>query len=220
MLLQDDLKRRGLDNRVSVALYSPEPGPMPVTGQENSAAVRAMVEAAGVKYFPQHTVAEVDPAARRVKFQNGSEAGYSLLVYIPPHRPPLALRNSGLTGEPGWVSVDRHSLETSHSDVFALGDVTMVPLKVGMPLPKAGTFAHGQAKAVATTIAQRVTGKGSAGRFDGFGECFVEVGGGRAGMGKGNFYAEPAPDVRLRPPSRRWRWGKALYARWWLWRWL
>jgi sulfide:quinone oxidoreductase len=220
MLLQDDLKRRGLAGRVSVTLYSPEPGPMPVTGAENSAKVRVMVEASGVKYFPQHTVASVDPAARKIKFQNGAETEYSLLVYIPPHRPPLMVKDSGLTGESGWVAVDRHSMETKFPGVFAIGDVTMVPLKMGLPLPKAATFAQGQAKAVAATIAAQIKSKGPEGRFDGFGECFIEAGGGRAGMGSGDFYAEPAPQVALRRVSRRWHWGKVMFERWWLWRWL
>ena len=218
MLLQDDFKRRGLAGQVSVALYTPEPGPMPVTGPDNSAKVRAMVEAAGVKYNPQHAAASVDPASRKIKFQNGAETDYSLLVYVPPHAAPAVVRNAGLVSESGWVSVDRHTMETKFPGVYAIGDVTMVPLKVGMPLPKAGTFAHGQAKAVAASIAAKVTGKGAPGRFDGFGECFIEAGGGRAGMGSGDFYAEPAPQVRLRPVARRWHWGKVLFEKWWLWR--
>jgi sulfide:quinone oxidoreductase len=56
--------------------------------------------------------------------------------------------------------------------------------------------------------------------FDGYGKCFLETGDGRAGLGAGNFYAEPTPDVKLRAPSRWWHWGKVLFERAWLSRWL
>ena len=48
--------------------------------------------------------------------------------------------------------------------------------------------------------------------------CFVEVGKGMAGMGSGNFYAEPSPDVRLRSPNQIWHLGKILHEKYWLWR--
>lgn len=45
-----------------------------------------------------------------------------------------------------------------------------------------------------------------------------EAGGGRAGIGKGNFYAEPTPQVELRGPSLFWHAGKILYEKYWLYR--
>jgi sulfide:quinone oxidoreductase len=94
--------------------------------------------------------------------------------------------------------------------------VTTIPLAHGKPLPKAGVFAHAQAEAVASQLLQRIRGRGAASRFDGHGGCFVETGGGRAGFGSGNFYAEPAPQVRLQPPSRWQRLRKLLLERYWL----
>ena len=41
-----------------------------------------------------------------------------------------------------------------------------IVLGIGKPLPRAGVFAHGQAHAVADTIAHAITGTGEAGRFD------------------------------------------------------
>jgi sulfide:quinone oxidoreductase len=100
--------------------------------------------------------------------------------------------------------------------VFAIGDVAGIPLAMGKPLPKAGVFAHHQAEVVADNLAASWTGRGERRAFGGWGECFVETGDGRAGYGAGNFYAEPAPTVRLRAPSRWGHWGKV----WFEWRWL
>jgi sulfide:quinone oxidoreductase len=91
---------------------------------------------------------------------------------------------------------------------------------IGRPLPKAGVLAHNEAEVLAHNIACEVTGRGAARRFTGDGSCFVETGDGRAGFGSGNFYADPAPKIRLKPPSRLLHWGKIAYEKYWLWRWL
>jgi sulfide:quinone oxidoreductase len=222
MLIEDHLRRRGVDGSGAVQLdmYAAEPGPMGVAGPAVSAAVRGMVEAKGIRYHPEHQVTAVDPASRRLSFSNGVSADFDLLVYVPPHRVPPVLAAAGLTGASGWVETNRHTLETRHPGVYALGDATAIPLKLGKPLPKAGVFAHAQALVVAANLAAEWSGSTRRRSFDGVGQCFVETGGGRAGYGAGNFYAEPVPDVRLRAPSRRWHWGKVLYEWQWFRRWL
>jgi sulfide:quinone oxidoreductase len=77
-------------------------------------------------------------------------------------------------------------------------------------------FAHGEAEVVARNIAHAITGKGTPARFDGHGECFIEIGDGKAGLGGGNFYAEPTPVVKLHAPSRRWHLGKVWFEKSWL----
>src|SRR3972149_438901 len=136
-------RRGGVRGKTQIDLYAAEPGPMGVAGPEVSKAVRGMVEAKGIAYHPEHQIREVDPVARRLKFANGAEASFDLLAYVPPHRAPRVVREAGLTGETGWVPVNRHTLETKHARVYALGDVAGILLKLGKPLPKAGVLAHG-----------------------------------------------------------------------------
>jgi sulfide:quinone oxidoreductase len=217
LLVDDYLRRHGRRERTTIDFYAAEPGPMMVAGAAVSAGVRAMVESHGIGYHPEHQVKSVDPRARRIEFANGASAEFDLLLYVPPHRAPEAARAAGLTNDSGWIPVDRHTLATRFADVYAVGDITVIPLKMGRPLPKAGVFAHGQAEAVAHTIAHAWTGSGAPGRFNGEGMCFIETGGGRAGMGSGNFYAEPLPDVNLRQPGLLWHGAKVLYEKYWLW---
>jgi sulfide:quinone oxidoreductase len=87
---------------------------------------------------------------------------------------------------------------------------------MGRPLPRAGVFAHARGDVVAQHMALASTGRGSPKRFDGASACFIETGDGRAGMGQGDSFAEPLPDVKLRAPSRLWHGAKVLYARDWL----
>jgi sulfide:quinone oxidoreductase len=219
MLIEHHCRKRKIREKTQIDLYAAEPGPMGVAGPDVSKAVRQMVEAKGIAYHPEQQITEADPAARRLKFGNGAEASYDLLAYVPPHRAPRVVRESGLVGESGWISVDRHTMQTKQERVFALGDVVSIPLKLGKPLPKAGVFAHAEAEAVARNIVRAITDKGKPAAFDGEGECFIETGDGKAGFGKGNFYAEPVPQVKIHPPGRHWHAGKVLFEKDWLRRW-
>lgn len=219
LLLEAECRRRGLRERTEISLYAAEPGPMGVAGPEVSKAVRQMVESRGIAYYPQHQVTAVAVPERRLSFGHGSSADFDLLAYVPPHRAPRVVREAGLLGDSGWVAVDRHSMETGFPGVYAIGDVVSIPLSLGKPLPKAGVFAEGQARVAARNIVSAIRGSGRASRFDGHGECFIEAGGGRAGVGRGNFYAEPVPTVQVFPPARRWHLSKVLFEKYWLWRW-
>ena len=218
LLVDSYLRKHGLREKTEIDFFAAEPRPMFVAGPELGAAVRGMVEARGIAYHPEHQVKEVDAAKCRIIFTNGAATEFDLLLYVPPHRAPAVVREAGLTNESGWIPVDRHTLQTKFENVFALGDITTIPLKMGRPLPKAGVFAHGQAEVVAHNIAHAWTGKGAPRQFAGEGMCFIETGSGRAGIGKGNFYAEPTPQVEMRGPNRFWHMGKILYEKHWLYR--
>ena len=218
MLIDGLLRRRGLRPAVEIALHSAEPGPMGVAGPDVSAAVREMVEQKKIAYHPDHQIARAEEG--RVLFTDGSSLDVDLLVYVPPIRPPAAVASSGLGDETGWVRVDRHTLETRFPGVYAVGDVTLIPLTMGKPLPRAGVFAHAQAEVVARNIARVIAGRAPAERFDGHGACFIETGSGLAGFGAGDFYAEPRPAVHMRPPSRYWHAGKVLFEKQVMWQWL
>lgn len=117
------------------------------------------------------------------------------------------------------AALGRHTLATRFPGVFAIGDVTAIALANGRPLPKAGVLAHAQADVVADNLVREITGKGEPRAFDGHSACFIETGDGRARFGSGDFFAEPAPRIRLRPPGRLLHLGKVLYEQYWLGRW-
>ena len=213
MLMEHHCRKRRIRERTQIDLFTAEPGPMGVAGPDVSKAVRQMVEAKGITYHPEHQIREVDPVTRRLRFTNGTDAPYDLLAYVPPHRAPRVVRESGLVGESGWMAVNRRTLETAFPGVYAIGDVVSILLALGKPLPKAGVFAHYEGQVVARNIARAIIGKGKPATFDGEGECFVETGDGKAGFGKGNFYAEPVPQVTLHAPSRHWHAAKILFER-------
>jgi sulfide:quinone oxidoreductase len=216
MLIDGWYRRHGLRDRVQIAMYAAEPAPMGVAGPHVSSAVTQLLAAKGIPYHPEHQVTAVDADRKRLAFANGTEVDFDVLAYVPPHLAPAVIRESGLTGESGWMSVDRHTLQTRWPNVYAIGDVVSIPLALGKPLPKAGVFAHKQAGVVAQNIAHAIAGRDQPARFDGHGDCFIETGGGKAGFGGGDFYAEPKPVVTLRQPGWRWHLGKVWVEKAWL----
>jgi len=216
MLIDAWLRKRGRRDGVHIDVYAAEPAPMAVAGPHVSSAVTQLLAAKGIPYHPEHQVTMVDGDRQRLTFANGRQADFDLLAYVPPHRAPAVIRDSGLTNDSGWMAVDRHTLQTRWHNVYAIGDVVSIPLALGKPLPKAGVFAHRQADVVAENIAHAIAGQAQPARFDGHGACFIEIGGGKAGFGGGNFYAEPKPAVTLRQPGRRWHLGKVWVEKSWL----
>jgi len=203
-------------SRTEIAIHAAEPAPMPVAGPVAGGQIKMMLERKGIAYFPQRQVIRVEASV--LHFSEGQPAAFDLLLYVPPHRAPAVVRDAGLCGESGWVPVDRDTLATKFAKVWAIGDVTAIPLKMGRPLPKAGVFAGRQAEGVAKNVAAAWSGQAATARFDGHGACFLETGSGMAGMGSGNFYAEPLPDVRMRFPNPFWHLAKLLHQKVWLWR--
>ena len=212
MLWQHALARHG--SRPTMAIYTPEPGPMPVAGERVSAQFVQMLRHKQIEYFPKHTCKGLD-ARGYLDFGETSTA-FDHLAYVPKHSVPSVLVEAGLAADGGWVAVDRYSMQTKYSGVYAVGDCVGIPLANGKALPKAGVFAHGQAEAAAQNIACELDGMPPIHRFDGLGQCFVEMGGVMAGRGAGNFYAEPNPDVKLYMPGPWNHLGKVLFERTWL----
>ncbi|WP_242395996.1 NAD(P)/FAD-dependent oxidoreductase [Anaeromyxobacter oryzisoli] len=219
LLMEWTLRGRGVREKVSVDLYAAEPAPMGVAGPKVSAAVRDLLAAKRIAYHPDHQVVEADAPARRLRFANGAEAAYDLLAFVAPHQAPRVVRDAGLTGESGWVPVDRATLRTRFERVWAIGDVTGIPLKMGKPLPKAATFAEGEAEVVARAIAAEIGGGGSRETYVAMGECWVETGDGAAAHGKGDFFGEPVPVVSLDAPTADSHRAKEAWEREWLERW-
>ncbi|MGK5090530.1 hypothetical protein WDW89_00785 [Deltaproteobacteria bacterium TL4] len=118
--------------------------------------------------------------------------------------------------------MDRSTLKTKYENVYAIGDITAVSIPglwnpdVPMMLPKAGVFAHRQGEIVAQRIAAEIQGTSVEATFNGVGYCMLETGDGLAGFASGEFFAEPAPNLKLRPIGKTWHLGKVLFEQWWL----
>jgi sulfide:quinone oxidoreductase len=199
MLLTQRLRARGIDDAVEV--FSPLPLSLPILGQAGCAMFESQLDDAGIAFLREHAATRVEPG---VVVFGGGEAErrrpFDLLLGIPPHRVPEVVARSGLTGGGAWIRVDPRTLETAWPGVFAIGDVTALPLANGQMLPKAGLFAQREGEAVAARIAATLRGEAPTATFAGDGSCFLETGDGMAAMVVGGFLADP-PLVQLTEPA-------------------
>jgi len=199
MLLDDLFRQRGTRREVELQTFTPQPMSLPVVGAANCAQVEGLLAAKGIAFTPNRKVARVEGAA--LVFDDGARVEADVLIGVPPHRPPDVVRESGLAMRGEWIAVDPMTLRTSVEGVFAVGDVTEIPLANALALPKAGLFAESQAKVAAGAIIAEVRRTPAPAPFDGYGHCFIETGGGMATMVEGHFLASPGPALRIAPPS-------------------
>ncbi|TAN48219.1 MAG: NAD(P)/FAD-dependent oxidoreductase, partial [Betaproteobacteria bacterium] len=132
LLLQRAFEKRGLAGKARLAIYTVEGAPMTTAGPEMGQYIRNELAQRGIEFFPQKNPSRVEAAARRVLFEDGSEARYDLLIAIPPHEAPQVVREAQLTNASGWIAVDPKTLQVKQPadarDVYAVGDVTAIPL--------------------------------------------------------------------------------------------
>ncbi len=225
-LLDHAFRQQRLRDTVSLSIYTIEPAPMPTAGPELGEFIRGILEERGIVYHPLKKTTSVDGARRRIQFEDGSDARYGLLIVIPPHVAPQAVRESSLVHEAGWIPVDPQTMRVNRQDaaipIYAVGDITSVPLPgrykpdVPLVLPKAGVFAASQGLTAAKQIAASILGTTSTEHFDGKGFCYIETGGNKAVRGEGSFFELPHPVMSKQPPDEAQYRDKLAWVEGWL----
>jgi sulfide:quinone oxidoreductase len=201
MLIDDYLRGKGLRDKSDIQIFTPEPLPMPVAGPDVGNAVVSMLSEKGIGFHNNTKVSLIDGVSKEIIFESGLREKYDLLIVIPQHTSPKVVRESVLADVSGWIPVEQKNMQTKYVNVYAIGDVAAVKLQSGMMLPKAATFAFGQAEIVASNIASSILGTETR-IWDGFGECFIETGSGNAAYGSGSFYSSQKPMINMQMPSK------------------
>lgn len=211
LLLHHAFESRGLAGKARLAIYTVEGAPMATAGPEMGQYIKGELAQRAIAFFPQRSASRVDGTAQRVVFEDGSEARYDLLIAIPPHEAPKVVRDAQLTNQSGWIPVDPQTLQVKQPpdarEVYAVGDVTIVPLPgrykpdIGLSLPKAGVFAEAHGRIVAHQIAAKILGRTPDEAFDGKGYCYLETGAMRAVKADGSFFELPHPVMQKRTPD-------------------
>jgi len=211
LLLHEFLATRGVRNDCSITLVTPFGSPVPPSPDTSRALLTAFAER-GITFVPGRRVVSLSADRRVAVLDDGGELAFDLFLGVPKHRPPAVVEASGLV-EDGWVPVNPRTMETRFSGVFAIGDVS------SSGTPKAGVFAEGGARAVATSLIAELGGGGEAEPYTGTGTCYVEFGAGRVGRVDVDFFAGPKPTGRFQQPSAALRaekdvFGSSRRARW------
>ncbi|HSH89633.1 MAG TPA: FAD/NAD(P)-binding oxidoreductase [Ramlibacter sp.] len=212
LMLHDMLASRGVREQCEITLVLPLSSPVPPSPETSRALMSAFAER-NIRFMPNRRVSAIDSERRVATLDDGSELAWDLFLGVPKHRAPAVVQAAGMMADDGWVPVNPRTLETRFPNVYAAGDIA------NTGTPKAGVFAEGAAKAIASALIARIRGEGEASRYDGAGTCYIEFGAGRIGRVDVDFFSGPkptgtyhAPDVASRVhkehfgASRRARW--------------
>jgi sulfide:quinone oxidoreductase len=215
MLLEHRFHSRRMRQNVEIALYTPEPLPLPAMGEDIGEGVKGLLAHKGIEFHAGTRIAAVDPQRREASFSDGTITPFQVLITVPEHSPPTVVQEAGLVDETGWVSVNPGSLETVFENVFAVGDLAYLQGVRGDPLPKTGLLAEHQAQAAARNIAYRVRGGEPPIPFQALGRHFLEVGGGAAALIQGDYFGGER-GFEMKQPSLVWHYARVAYERYWL----
>jgi len=212
LLMHDYLTHRGIRSSCEITLISPLGTPVPPSPETSRALLAAFAER-NITFIGDREVKTIDAQRRVATIDDGREFPYDLFLGVPAHRAPKVLEDSGMT-EDGYVPVKPKTLETRFPDVYAVGDCAR------QGTPKAGNFAEGAARAVATALIARLRNQEAPVTHAGTGSCYLEFGGGRIGRVDVDFFSNPdhptgtyyEPSVALRADKEHF--GSSRRARW------
>jgi len=212
LMMHDYLTTRGIRDACEITLILPLGTPVPPSPESSRALLAAFAER-NITFVGDREVKSVDNQRRVAKIDDGREFPYDLFLGVPVNRAPMVLETSGMT-EDGYVPANPRTLETRFPDVYAIGDCAR------QGTPKAGNFAEGAARAVATALIARLRDKEAPVTHKGTGTCYIEFGAGRIGRVDVDFFSNPdEPTGTYYPPSVALRadkehFGSSRRARW------
>ena len=193
LLLHDHFVERGSRDSVEIRVAGPMSAPVPITRELSQSILGALADR-DIEYVPNQQLVALDTDRNEVQLESGGSIPYDLFVGIPVHRAPDVVEQAGLAVN-GWVPVDPTNLATRFPAVYAVGDIT------ALPMAKAGAFAEAAARVVADDIAARLQGGELEHPYEGEGTCYLEFGGGAVGKVEANFLGGAKPTARLVGPS-------------------
>jgi sulfide:quinone oxidoreductase len=193
LLLDDELRRRGVRDACEIAFVIPFGKPVPPS-PETSAALEGEFAERGIELITGRRIASVEVDRQVAVLDDGSEQPYDLFLGVPKHRAPDVVTRSGIT-EDGYIPVDPATLATEVPGVYAVGDCATAGV------PKAGVFAEGAARIVAQHLLAAVAGGEDPSRHLGQGTCYIEFGEGRIGSVDIDFLSGPEKTGVFNPPS-------------------
>lgn len=200
--LHDLFVRKGIRDNIQIKMAIPGPMPLPVA-KEASAQIEALLAERDITLHKLTSVTALDPTKQQALVEGQDPIDYDLFIGIPIHKAPQVVRDSAL-GADGWIAVNQDTLETSFENVYAVGDVTKVPVGK-FAVPKAGAFAEDGAQAATTDIINKIKGENAPVKYNGIGTCYLELGDQRVGEIHANFLGGPEPQVTLSNPSHEYR---------------
>lgn len=199
------LAQRGLSDAARVMIISPESPNLPFGDLDIAVAVRNALEEHTIEYLPNFPINKVLPTM--VMTGNGQAMNYDLLMLIPPFRGPGAVIGLGITGDEGYINVDRFMRVQGVERVYAVGDC------VNFIGPKLGHMAVHQAEVAATNLAMEIQGREPIMVYHHEMMLIIDEGGAETIYLHKGLWDDQKSTVRQ---GRFWSWAKRIHEKYWL----
>jgi sulfide:quinone oxidoreductase len=174
MLLDTELKRRKVRDRVPMTFVTPEPyiGHLGLDGVgDTKGLLESEMRERHIKWVTNARVTSVDPGLLHVEEvgENGTvtrthDLPFGMAMLMPPFRGVAALRGiDGLVNPRGFVLIDRHQRNPTFRNIFALGVCVAIPptgpTPVPVGVPKTGFMIESMVTAIASNLSDLLDGR-------------------------------------------------------------
>lgn len=199
------LRQRGASDVARITIVSPDPPNLPFGDLDMALALRTALEEHSIEYMPDFPIDRVLP--NMVMSGNGHAMKYNLLMLIPPFCGPGAVMGLGITGDAGYINVDRLMRVQGTERVYAVGDC------VNFIGPKLGHMAVHQAEVAANNLAMEIRGHQPDAVYDHEMMLVIDEGGEETIYLYKELWDDQKSTVRQ---GRFWSWAKRIHDKYWL----
>ncbi len=174
MLLDTELKRRKVRDRVPMTFVTPEPyiGHLGLDGVgDTKGLLESEMRDRHIKWITSARVTSVDPGMLHVEeiAEGGAvtkthDLPFGMAMLMPPFRGvPAVMGIEGLTNPRGFILIDKHQRNPAFPNVFALGVCVAIPptgpTPVPVGVPKTGFMIESMVTAIASNLSDLLDGK-------------------------------------------------------------
>lgn len=174
MLLDTELKRRKVRDRVPITFVTPEPyvGHLGLDGVgDTKGLLESEMRDRHIKWITNARISSVEPGVMHVeevgedgKAVKAHDLSFGMAMVMPPFRGVPAVHGiEGLTNPRGFILVDRHQRNPTFRNVFALGVCVAIPptgpTPVPVGVPKTGFMIESMVTAIASNLADLLDGR-------------------------------------------------------------
>jgi sulfide:quinone oxidoreductase len=174
MLLDTELKRRKVRDRVPMTFVTPEPyvGHLGLDGVgDTKGLLESEMRDRHIKWVTNARVTSVDPDVMHVEevgedgqIKKTHDLPFGLAMLMPPFRGvPAVFGIEGLANPRGFILIDKHQRNPTFRNVFALGVCVAIPptgpTPVPVGVPKTGFMIESMVTAIAHNLSDLLDGK-------------------------------------------------------------
>lgn len=174
MLLDTELRRRKVRDRVPMTFVTPEPyvGHLGLDGVgDTKGLLESEMRARHIKWITSARITSVEPDIMHVEevgedgaVRKRHDLPFGLAMMMPPFRGvPAVAGIDGLTNPRGFILVDRHQRNPAFGNIFALGVCVAIPptgpTPVPVGVPKTGFMIESMVTAIAANLSDLLDGK-------------------------------------------------------------